>query len=180
MKFLALASVVLLFLFLSPPDGDDVQVSSPDTHRQYGPTLAVDPSDRLHLIGAATDLRNVTLHSAFYASFDGGATWNETFEADSAAPTVAFGGGGGIFLCVVREASGSTPKSDLFGGRSFDGGLTTTNWVQITQNGGFDFTTNPTLAVDRSGGSRAGTAYVAFTNGGEGTHDVKVATSSDG
>jgi hypothetical protein len=164
----------------SPPNGDDVQVSSPDPSLQFAPTIVVDPTDRLHLIGAATDLRSATIHSAFYASFDGGATWSESFDLGSATPTVAFGGGGEVFACAARSSGGGSPKSDIYGGRSFDGGLTMTNWVKITNNGGYAFAGSATIAVDRSGGSRDGTAYIAFTEGGQGFDYVELATSSDG
>src|SRR5262245_35701821 len=42
----------------SPPGGSNVRVSSPNTKEQWNPAIAVDPTDRLHLIGAARDDRN--------------------------------------------------------------------------------------------------------------------------
>lgn len=150
----------------TPPDGDDVLVSPPDpTNSQYFPTIAVDPTDRLHLFACASDQG-----SSFYASFDGGLTWSFSHD-DRGAPSIAFGPNGEIYV--------STISGDLFVGRSFDGGLTTTNWVQVTSEGGTGFIDAATLAIDRSGSSRDGTVYVSFTDRGfEGDAFVWVATSS--
>jgi hypothetical protein len=163
----------------SPPGGTNVQVSSPSTESQFVPQIAVDPSDSLHLIAAASDDRNSKHQSAFYASFDGGASWSETFDADSFEPSVGFGRGGEVYVADCHLAFFYPHwHSAVFVGRSYDGGLSTSDWVQVTP---FGDSQAESIAVDTSGGARSGTIYVAYTGGTtEGLGYALVAASSDG
>jgi len=46
--------------------GTNVRVSSPSSDVQFSPMVAVDPADRLHLVGGAIDGRNLTSHSLLF------------------------------------------------------------------------------------------------------------------
>jgi hypothetical protein len=163
----------------SPPGGSNVQVSSPNPAAQWSPMVVVDPTDRLHLIGAAIDRRHSMYRSVFYASFDGGATWSEAFDADgSDESNAAFGGAGEIYCCTIRRHFPG--GGDLLVGRSFDGGATLTNWVKVTSFGSTGGIDQPALAIDRTSGAYAGSAYLAYASGAEGFSGVGCAVSSDG
>jgi len=109
------------------PDGDDVQVSTPSNRNQNETVMRVNPLDRDHLIGGANDERSGSYTCAFYASLDGGLSWNELlYSAPSGFagdPAAAFGPGGEVYFCPLEFGS----YNEILVGRSFDGGLTVPN-----------------------------------------------------
>jgi hypothetical protein len=163
----------------SPPGETNVQVSSPNPAPQFSPIIEVDPTDRRHLIGAAIDRRHATTRSVFYASFDGGATWSEAFDSnESDESNAAFGGAGEIYCCSIRRHFPG--GGDLMVGRSFDGGVTLSNWIKVTSFGSTGGIDQPVLAVDRTSGAYAGSVYLAYASGAEGLSGVGCVVSKDG
>jgi BNR repeat protein len=165
----------------SPPGGTNVKVSSSSASSQYAPTIAVDPTDPLHLVACALDSRNAPdRNAAYYASFDGGATWSEFLDTHTApfeanASAVAFGRNG-----ETRQFQGLelAPYSYLNAGTSTDGGVTEPTWIYS-----YSSAYESSVAVDRSSGPYANYLYVAavyFTFQQGYYYTVSVSTSSDG
>jgi hypothetical protein len=171
----------------SPPGGTNVRVSSPSTKSQWMPAIAVDPDDRLHLIGAARDDRNFPGYQAIvlYSSFDGGQSWNELFHGASSGqdywdPAVAFGPSSVVY-CVVNWPYGDGSANSI--GPSFDGGLTVPNWYFVDDASKYN--DRPAIAVDHTTRAFAGNVYVAFDwlypgELGPSDRGIAVATSSNG
>ncbi|HET6164709.1 MAG TPA: sialidase family protein [Planctomycetota bacterium] len=146
----------------SPPTGTNVRVSSSSSGAQVAPVIAIDPTDRLHLIGAALDRG----HGAYYASFDGGGTWSQftethddthddTLEIGTAA-SATFGPAGESWLCRGIHYDYYGVRGDYLQiGLSPDGGVTEPTWsLPIAKK-------HPSLAVDSASGPFAGRVFVA-------------------
>jgi len=171
----------------SPPAGSDRRVNSPSGRQQWMPMVAVDPTDRLHLVGTALDNRNDRsdahqLNAAYYASFDGGETWSEFLETHPTSPplqasatAVAIGRSGETYLFKALQVS---PWPGMYFGVSPDGGVTEPTWIEMHASG-----IEPAAAVDRTTGAHAGDIYLAsvdfyFAEGD--FYRIVVHSSSDG
>jgi hypothetical protein len=172
----------------SPPALGDLRVNSRSGASQSQPQIACDPTDRRHLVATAVDLRNdgnpgSDCNAAFYASFDGGATWSEFLDTHpigyaATASAVAFGPAGETYLCTHL---GVGPYRWLRFGRSLDGGLTEPNWDDFGDLGSGG--SEPSIAVDATHGGNSGRIYVAYGHfhADEESHFwIGVATSADG
>src|SRR5882724_735450 len=144
--------------------GASVQVSksrSDEQHREV--LLASDPEDSSHLLACSVfypkppsppNPNNVAIVA--YASFDGGATWQETLNFVEGPPTnmasdpsCAFGTGGVAYLAALGR--------DLFVFRSTDSGKT---WDKPVQLGYID---REYLTVDNTHGRYNGRVYLHGT-----------------
>ena len=89
--------------------------------------IAVNPLDPNNLVVVARDLRDGTVKLGYYASFDGGQSWQDgvlqettyTYQSD---PVVAFCADGSVVAVTLSFNSGS--GRGLFLYRSSDGGVT--------------------------------------------------------
>lgn len=164
----------------TPPDGDDVQVNTASTADQDEVQIAVDPIDRLHLVGGANDNRAGPYNCAFFSSFDGGLTWGELFFSDpggfgnAADPSVAIGPAGEVYFLALAYGSGSS----IYVGQSTDGGVTVPNWVQVTSSNSFD--DKPLMTVDTTSGSTSGAVYTTWTRFGSAGSPIMAKHSVDG
>src|SRR5207237_7785716 len=91
-----------------------------------------------------------------YVSFDNGATWSMTLEADVGRavgdPTMAYGRGDTLYFTnIVRPKETLAANIGVY--RSIDGGRT---WKNM---GLFPFVDRQTLAVDKTNGKYAGRLY---------------------
>jgi hypothetical protein len=165
----------------TPPDGDDTQVSSPNSGDQDECPICVDPTDRLHLVGAANDDRAGPFNCAFYSSFDGGLTWGEMFFSDGGAntacdPAVAIGPTGETYFEAL-----SLSNSGIYVGRSNDGGVTVPSWVELTQSTVNYSDDKPQMVVDTTTGSLSGAVYVTWTRfRANGSFPIMMSASFDG
>jgi hypothetical protein len=167
-----------------PPNNPNVRVNSSNTADQDETPLRVDPNDRLHLISGANDDRNGPYTCAFYATFDGGLTWNELFFPDPGGfgeagdPAVAFGPVGETYF----EALAFSGNSAIYVGRSDDGGLTVpnANWVKAVPERARSFADKPAMVVDTGGGTLSKAVYVTWTRfNNSGTTPIMVTASFD-
>ena len=165
----------------TPPDGDDAQVNTASTADQDEVQIAVDPVDRLHLVGGANDNRAGPYNCAFYSSFDGGLTWGELLFSDpggfgnAADPSVAIGPAGEVYFEALAYGSGSS----IYVGQSTDGGVTVSNWVQVT-TASSAFDDKPCMTVDTTAGSTSGAVYVTWTRFGSAGNPIMIKHSVDG
>jgi hypothetical protein len=161
----------------APPDGADVRVNSASTADQDETPIAVDPTNRLHLIAGANDHRTSSIfyQCAFYSSADGGLTWSELLFPDpggfgnSDDPTLAIGPNGETWFCA--DAGGW-----LYVGQSFDGGVTVPHWVKAVGSGAAD---KDFMCADRSNGALRGALYVTWTHFNSSGNPIYMAASFD-
>jgi hypothetical protein len=192
-----ISAALSLGLLLAPPvtqppgvpDGADAQVSSPSTARQCNATLAIDPTDPLHLLAAADDYRNADANGqnvcVYYTSFDGGSTWIENlfpnpdnyFYCEHAR--VAFGPNGEPYF-LARGAGSIDIITRIYVGTSTDGGVTIQNWRRATVEDKNAGDLDPRLVIDPGPGTYTGSVYVVFTHEGSTTLSSGLATSHDG
>jgi hypothetical protein len=148
----------------SHADGDDVQVNSASGADQDETPIRVDPSDRLHLVGACNDARSGSWNATFFPTFDGGLTWGETFFTDPGGfgnagdPAVAIGPNGETYLLALAFSV----DSSIYVGPSPDGGVTVPNWVQVVAASS-NFEDKPCMICDTTGGPLSGAVYVTWT-----------------
>ena len=167
------------------PDGDDVQVSSPNPLNQSETIIAVDPSDRDHLVAGCIDERSGERNCAFYASFDGGLNWSELFYPiaapyDFAAdPMVAIGPNGETYFGVL-VVEGAFVSSAIYVGRSPDGGVTVPSWVELDRITLPDYVDKGLMAVDIGRGPDSGSVYVVYTRRETTSTRVRLTASRDG
>lgn len=147
---------------------------------QQSPSLAVDPTNPLHLVSAYLDapLGGAYTGLSVANSTDGGATWTRTaitlpagFDQAAAAPTVVFDAAGGIhisFMSVTflgsqpalpnpdssQRAFGFTSNNGVFVVSSINGGASWGPAVAVASNlysgTSVPFETYPSLAADTS------------------------------
>lgn len=138
--------------------GPSVHVSSDRPNDPFFETaLAVDPNDTRHLIGASMQfMRDGSMGSAVYVSWDGGASWTRSGRVgtDSTVfrgldPVVLFGPDGTPFYVAGANAR-------VYVHRSLDGGRT---WLPGTVVPGGDYD-REWVGVDRTGRHR-GRMYLA-------------------
>ncbi len=160
-----------------PPGPANVRVSEGTFSAYSEPHVAVDPSDRDRLVGAAkffTGNAAYRFRVGTFASDDGGRTWRERGllpELDDydlvSDPVVAFGPGGAAYVVVIGVPArpGSLPRASgwgVFAYRSTDGGQTFAGPLVVDIGRADD---KPWLAVDRSDGPARGTIYVVWADG---------------
>lgn len=136
--------------------GGDVRVSTGAAPR-VEPTLAVDPTDATHLVGAAMSFRESdgAVELAAYVSFDGGLSWRTSIppqaaNSSAADPQVAITPAGTVLLAAVHDGEDERGQLslDMRIYRSTDGGRIFGPPVVIA--GGWD---HEQLAVDPASGS---------------------------
>ena len=148
-----------------PPDGNDVEVSSPSDDDQEEVVIRVNPVDRLNLIAGANDNRFGPYNSAFYSSHDGGLTWSELHypiqppQTNAADPAAAFGPNGEAYFLTLSYF----PDSGLYVGQSLDGGLTVPNWVEAVAPNSANFEDKPFMTADAGTGALSGAVYATWT-----------------
>ncbi len=165
----------------SPPDGAD---QLPDAGRggaQCECSIAVDPNDELHVVGAAIDFATGSALTTWYTSFDGGQSWTSGifqnvsgFALNGDCTVVITPGGVPVITLLQYWGPGG---SGVYSYRSLDGGLTWQAPVLVDLDGANDKVQS---AVDLSNGPHRGQVAVAwdrfFTGQGD---NVWVAVSDD-
>jgi hypothetical protein len=145
--------------------GRNVQVSKTragQTH--YEIQLSADPKDATHLLGCSMvhsenpgeqyPSRNSVVA---YTSFDGGATWQDTFELKGGVntwedPACILGDGGAAYLAGLGWDGVSRAERPLY--RPLDGGR---SWTAATE---WQFGDREYITLDASGGKYSGRLYV--------------------
>ena len=148
--------------------------------------LAVNPNDPLHLVGGAIDFRLGTVRTGFYASQDGGLTWNDglIFELNyeyQADPAVAFCADGSVVFTQISY-DGIFAPNGLYFSRSTDGGQ---SWpiatAVVDHPTGVPFADKEWITCDTAPGSPyTNRIYVTWTEiaPGEPTHFYRIASKS--
>jgi hypothetical protein len=159
--------------------------------------IAVDPGNRLHMLGGAQEGRLPTgaaRASGFYVSEDGGATWDRGLlpgltqavggsHVRVSDPVVALGTGDRAYYANLGLDFGKGPSfpssSAILVSRSADGGHTWLPPVVVARGSGNHFLDKEWLAANES----TGALYVAWTDsrlGGRATQRILLSRSKDG
>jgi hypothetical protein len=148
--------------------GANVQVSKPRSAQpHYEVVLAADPNNPKHLLASSMLMPeepapSQMFHTVVYASFDGGASWQETALVaegwQTADPTCAYGPDGTAYFAVLSPSyrAPEEPNRMLFY-RSADGGQT---WMKPTVLPAID---REYITVDTAGGKYRGRIYLNGT-----------------
>jgi hypothetical protein len=156
----------------------NVRVSHDSFLAHSEPMVVENPKNPLNLVGGSkffTDPKHYQFKIGWYASFDGGCTWNDggilpgyANERLTSDISFAFGPQNHVYATVLDEAG---RESGIGVSTSDDGGKTFAPRVQAFDNTNFTvFSDKPWMAVDTTGGVNNGNIYVVWSYDYESVH----------
>ncbi|MBL8843715.1 MAG: exo-alpha-sialidase [Planctomycetes bacterium] len=165
----------------SPPAGPDQQPDAGRGGAQCECSIAIDPNDELHVVGAAIDFASGSALTTWYTSFDGGQSWTSGvfpnvsgFALNGDCTVVITPNGIPVITLLQYFGPGG---SGVYSYRSLDGGLTWQAPLLVDLDGANDKVQS---AVDLSNGPHRGQVAIAWDRFFTGTGDnVWVAVSDD-
>ena len=149
------------------------------TQAQNEPSIAVDPSDPLHIIATSNDYRlrvdpppEHDVRAGYYVSFDGGNTWPgdgiidistipNTFAAGD--PAIAIHDMYNVYYAYIAF-NRSTDDGGVAVSKSTDGGLTWQDPVVVDWNSSAELHDKEYLTVDATGSQYDGYVYLSWTH----------------
>lgn len=137
-------------------DGIDVRADADSLTPYVEQTIAVNPLDPSHIVGASMKAGSSGMVVAVVTSRDGGRTWKEV-EVESCGfdPWLAFHRSGTVLLVCLKPGTGPDPVLVL---RSEDGGATWQGPIEIMIEGtSFD---HPTIVADTAPGPNRGSIHI--------------------
>ncbi len=162
------------------PVGPNVLANQDQTAQaQNEPSIAVDPTNPLHIISTSNDYRlrvdpppEHDVRAGYYVSFDGGNTWPgdgiidistipNTFAAGD--PAIAIHDMNNVYYSYIAF-NRSTDDGGVAVSKSTDGGLTWQNPVVVDWNSSAELQDKEYLTVDTTGSQYEGYVYLTWTH----------------